>query len=207
MIDFYVVPTANGQKGAIMLEESGLDYRAHQVRRKMGAPPPADHLKINPIGKYPTIVDDDGPDGTPISVFETLAIALYLAEKAGRLLPANASERAAAYMWASAANAGLTPMMGTQYFLEFRTSADVSDVSAWILSEVQRHLVAIDQRLGEARYLAGDSYSVADVLTYPVLATSVQRLEGGYSMYDNIKRWTEEVSQRPAVIRGMAVAS
>ncbi len=206
MIDFYVVPTANGQKGAIMLEESGLAYRAHRVRRNVGAPPTPDYLRINPIGKYPSIVDEDGPGGTPITVFETLAIALYLAEKTGRLLPADPSERAAAHIWASVANTGLTPLMGTQYFLQLRASTDVSEVTEWVLSEVQRYLVAMNQRLGEAQYLAGDTYSLADVMTYPVLATSVQRLEEGFSAYDNIGRWVEEVSRRPAVIRGLAAA-
>ena len=138
-----------------MLEESRLAYRAHRVRRNVGAPPTPDYLRINPIGKYPSIVDEDGPGGTPITVFETLAIALYLAEKTGRLLPADPSERAAAHIWASVANTGLTPLMGTQYFLQLRASTDVSEVTEWVLSEVQRYLVAMNQRLGEAQYLAG----------------------------------------------------
>lgn len=207
MIDFYLVPTANGQKSAIMLEEAGLAYRAQRIVRAVGGPPSADYLKINPIGKYPAIVDQEGPDGRPITVFETLAIALYLAEKSGRLLPANARERAAAHIWASVANTNLTPMMATQYFLGVRAKTDVSEATDWVVSEVFRFLAAMDQRLSEAEYLAGGSFSIADVLTYPAVATSVRRLEGGFSAYDNIVRWCTIVSRRPAVKRGMEIAS
>ena len=96
--------------------------------------------------------------------------------------------------------------MATQYFLTLRAKTDVSEATEWALSEIGRFLTAIDGRLGEVRYLAGDTYSYADVLTYPLMATSVQRLEGGHTAYANITRWAEIVGARDAVKKGMAVA-
>ncbi len=206
MIDCYLVPTANGQKAAIMLEELGLVYRPLHSNRELGAAPPADYLAINPMGKYPAIVDPDGPGGTPIYVFETLAIVLYLAEKCGRLIPKDARARTAMFEWAALASTDLTPMMATQYFLTLRATSDITEATAWVVSEVERFLKAIDGRLGESAYLAGRDYSLADVLMYPLMATSVQRLEGGYSAYAHIKRWVDAVAARPAVQKGMAAA-
>jgi GST-like protein len=157
------------------------------------------------MGKYPTLVDKDAPGG-PLTVFETLAIALYLIEKTGRLIPTDPKTRAAAHQWAALAASDLTPAMATQYFLTLRAKTDVSEATEWVLSEIDRFLTAIDGRLGEVPYLAGDTYSYADVLTYPLMATSVQRLEGGHTTYSNITRWAETVGARDAVQKGMAVA-
>ncbi len=206
VIEVYLVPTANGQKVAVLLEELGLPYVAHRVTRTVGDQPSADYLKLNPMGKYPTLVDAD-VDGAPLAVFETLAIALYLTEKVGALIPADKKERAAAHTWAALAASDLTPAMATQYFLTLRAQTDVQEVTDWVLSEIDRFLTAIDARLGAVPYLAGDTYSYADVMMYPLMATSVQRLAGGHAAYPNITRWADEVGARPAVQKGMAAAS
>jgi GST-like protein len=205
MIEVYLVPTANGQKVAVLLEELAVPYVTHRIVRKVGDQPSDEYLRHNPMGKYPTLVDKDAPGG-PLTVFETLAIALYLIEKTGRLIPADPKQRAAAHQWAALAASDLTPAMATQYFLTLRAKTDVSEATEWALSEIDRFLTAIDGRLGEVTYLAGDTYSYADVLTYPLMATSVQRLEGGHTTYANITRWAETVGARDAVQKGMAVA-
>lgn len=206
MIEVYLVPTANGQKVAILLEELGLPYEAHHVVRAVGDPPTAAYLRISPLGKYPAIVDR-GAGGGPLRVFETMAIALYLTEKAGQLLPTNLAERSQAHAWASVAATNLTPTMATQYFLTLRATRDVREATDWVVGEAHRCLAAIDSRLGSVPYLAGDAFSYADVLTYPLMATSVQRLDGGFEPYRNIARWFEQVAARPAVQRGMKAAS
>ena len=206
MIEVYLVPTANGQKIAILLEELDVPYVSHRIIRKVGDQPSDEYLKHNPMGKYPTLVDKDAPGGS-LTVFETLAIALYLTEKTGCLVPADLSDRAAAHQWAALAASDLTPAMAIQYFLTLRAKTDVSEVMDWALSEIDRFLTAIDGRLGEVPYLAGDTYSYADVLTYPLMATSVQRLEHGHAAYANITRWAETIGERDAVKKGMAIVA
>lgn len=206
MIEVYLVPTANGQKIAVLLEELGEPYVAHRVVRTAGDIPTDAYVKLNPMGKYPTLVDSVEND-EPLVVFETLAIAQYLVEKTGRLLPGTRVERVAAHVWAALAASDLTPAMATQYFLTLRAETDVSEATSWLLNEIDRFLTAIDGRLGAVPYLAGDAYSYADILMYPLMATSVQRLEGGHAAYANITRWAETVGARDAVKKGMAVAS
>lgn len=206
MIEVYLVPTANGQKVAVLLEELAIPYVAHRIVRTVGDQPSDDYLKHNPMGKYPTLVDKDAPGG-PLAVFETIAIALYLTEKTGRLVPSEQKPRAAAHQWAALAASDLTPAMATQYFLTLRAKTDVGEATEWVLNEIDRFLRAINGRLGDVPYLAGDTYSYADVLMYPLMATSVQRLEGGHAAYANITRWAKAVGARDAVQKGMAVAS
>ncbi len=205
MIDLLFVPTANGQKATILLEEAGLEYTATRVEHGVGGPPPATLLAKNPIGRYPVLTESDGPGGGEIIVFESHAIALYLADRTGLLLPDDPIERSAAHVWAAVASTDLTPTMATQFFLTLRAETDVSEAITWIEAEAQRYLRAINQRLSEATYLAGNTFSLADLLTYPLMATSVQRL-GGFTSYKNIVRWFDLVSNRPAVQRGMARA-
>jgi GST-like protein len=205
-MELLYVPTANGQKATILLEETGVVYTATRVTREPGAPPTEEILHINPIGRYPVLTDPAGPGG-PVTVFESLAIAEYLTEITGQLVPADSRERVAAKVWAAVACTDLTPTMATQYFLTLRAKTDVTEAREWIESEAHRFLRAYDRRLGEAEYLAGGEYSYADALTYPLMATSVQRLDGGYAAYGNIGRWAAQVGAREAVQRGMAAAS
>ena len=207
MIDYYFVPTANGQKIAIMLEEAGIQYTPHLVERKPGDSPEEKYLLISPLGKYPAIVDQDGPKGCRVTLFETLAITFYLTEKAPSLMPVDPSARFSAHAWAAVASTNLTPMMATQYFLTLRAKSDVSEATKWVEGEAFRCLEAIDRRLEAAQYLAGDDFSYADVLTYPLIVTSARRLGPGLESYSCISRWVELLSERPAFRRGMEVSS
>lgn len=206
MIEVYLIPTANGQKVAILLEELALPFEVRRVVRAPGAPPPPAYLAVSPLGKYPALIDRDTPDG-PLSVFETMAIALYLTEKTGRLVPADRAARSEAHAWAAVAATDLTPMMATQYFLTLRARTDVREATEWVVAEAHRCLSAMDRRLADNAYLAGETFSYADVLMFPLIATSVRRLEGGFARYDNIVRWFDTVSVRPSVQRGMALAA
>lgn len=204
-IELLHLPTSNAQKVAIVLEETGLPYVAHRWVKKAGEATPPEHLKLNPIGKYPVIVDPDGPGGESITIFETSAIALYLAEKSGKLLPANLRGRVAVNQWISV-GASIMTIMAAQWFTTKRARTDQSETTAWIVADVARGLGAIEQQLAQTTYLTGSDFTLADALVYPVMATTVQRNPGGYAGHDNIARWATFVGARPAVKRGMAVA-
>lgn len=201
-IELYHLPTSNAQKAAIVLEETGLPYVP--FLKKPGTPTPPEHLARNPIGKYPAIVDPEGPDGQPITIFETSAIAIYLAEKSRKLLPSDLRTRAAVNQWISV-GASIMTIMAAQWFTTQRARTDQSETLAWIVADVERGLVAIDQQLGRTEYLTGPRFTLADALVYPVMATTVQRNPQGYSGHDNIARWVTLVGGRPAVQRGMKV--
>lgn len=205
MIELYCVPTANGQKATILLEESGLPYRAIPVVRSVGAPPPASYLKISPLGKYPALVDT-GALPRAVTVFGTLAIALYVCERSQRMMPADLEGRARAWSWASVVATDLTPMMGVQYFTTLRARTDVSEATAYVEAEARRALHAMDQRLSESDFLAGPSFTFADALAYPLAATSARRLAGELAPYPALARWRDRVGARPGVIAGMAAA-
>ena len=201
-IELLHLPTSNAQKVAIVLEETGLPYVAHRWVKKAGEATPAAHLALNPMGKYPVIVDSDGPGGKPITIFETSAIALYLAEKSGKLLPADLRGRAAVNQWISV-GASIMTIMAAQWFTTKRARTDLSEATEWIVADVERGLVAIDQQLAKTEFLAGPDFTLADALVYPVMATTVQRNPRGYSGHNNIARWTTLVGARPGVQRGM----
>ncbi len=204
MIELYTAATANGQKVAIMLEECGLPYRTHVVDLVGGEHMSKAFLDLNPGGKIPVIIDPDGPGGAPFTLSQSLAIVVYLAEKTGRFMPEGPRERAEAWRYmaltasdASGAFSGL---------FVFGVMKPLPDAVDFFRGQAQRQLAILDQRLGESRYLAGDAYSIADILTYPAAATSPKALPGGIADYANLRRWVEEIGARPAVQRGLAAA-
>ncbi|MEQ8247052.1 MAG: glutathione S-transferase family protein [Alphaproteobacteria bacterium] len=205
MIDFYGFNTANGQKVAVMLEESGLPYTFKYLDMMTGAHLTDDYKKINPIGKMPAILDHDGPGGKPLALFETLAISAYLAEKSGKLWPTDPTERALALEWATVSPANLNPAFNVHFVLKTRTKGDHTEVGDYYTGQVHRLMAVFDQRLGEAPYLAGETYSYADVQLYPVAVVSVAALPGGLEPYANVRAWVDRVGARPAVKKGMAV--
>lgn len=202
MIDLYAIGTNNGQLAAIMLEETGCAYTHQPLDMMKGAHREPAYLAINPVGKIPAIVDHDGPDGATVTVFETLAIALYLCDKTGKLMPADLANRALAYKWAAVAAADLAPTMSVM----FQLRRNVPDTSApsleYLDTQVDRYLATFEGRLAEAEYLA-DEFSFADVQVYPIIASLVPRLPKGLEPYPNIQRWSDAVAARPAVERGM----
>jgi len=204
VIDLYTVATANGQKVSIMLEETGLPYKVHPVDLFAGEHRTPAFLAVNPIGKAPAIVDHD-TDGPPINIGESLAICYYLAEKSGRFAPEAPAARAQMHYWAAVVASGFGAAFSGLFWANNLAPEKLDWVANRFIDEAKRCLAAMDARLGAAAYLAGEAYSLADVIAYPVAATSSKALAEGIEPYAHIQRWAQEVGARPAVQRGMAV--
>ena len=203
MIDLYTWATPNGRKASIALEECALPYAVHAVNIGKNEQFRPDFLKVNPNGKIPAIVDRDGPGGAPLAVFESGAILIYLAEKTGRFMPADAAGRSRTLQWLMFQMGGVGPMFGqAHHFLRFAPERIAYGINRYT-AEVKRLYGVMNARLGEAAYLAGD-YSIADMATFPWVARHEWH-EIDLGAFANVKRWYDEIGQRPAVQRGMAV--
>lgn len=205
MIDLYTWTTPNGRKVSIMLEELGLDYAVHPIDITKGDQFTPEFLNINPNNKIPAIVDSDGPGGKPITIFESGAILIYLAEKtASDLLPASGSGRYAALEWLMLQMGGVGPIFGqVHHFWQF-AKEDVPYAKERFKAELLRLYGVLDKRLGETEYLAGDAYSIADVAMYPWVARFGWH-PCDLDDYANVKRWYDNVTARAAVARGMDI--
>lgn len=203
MIELYTWGTPNGRKVSIMLEEVGLAYNVHAVdigKDEQFAP---DFLKISPNNRIPAIVDSDGPDGAPISVFESGAILLYLAEKTGKLMPADPRARVAVLEWLMFQMGGVGPMFGqANHFIRF-AKEDVPYGKQRYRNEALRLLGVMDRRLSEVEYLAGD-YSIADVATWPWVMRA-EWYDVDWAQFPRVKHWYDTIGARPAVQRGTSV--
>ena len=204
MIDLYTWTTPNGRKVSIMLEEVGLPYRVYSVDITKDEQFKPEFLAINPNNKIPAIVDNEGPGGEPLALFESGAILIYLAEKAGSpMLPAEPRARYAALQWLMFQVGGVGPMLGqAHHFFRFATE-DVPYAKERYANEARRLYGVMDKRLGEVACLAGD-YSIADVATYP-WAARYEYQQVNLSDWPNVKRWFDALSARPAVAKGMEV--
>jgi GSH-dependent disulfide-bond oxidoreductase len=204
MIDLHTTPTANGYKASIMLEETGLPYRVHDYDLTKGEHLAPAYLAINPVGRMPTIVDNEGA-GAPVTVYGTAAILLYLAEKSGRFLSRELASRARVYQWVGIVASDIGPAFTGQFV--FNVLAPHKD--AWAIEHYNklcaRLLAPMEAQLARTPYLAGDEYSIADIIAYPVAANSMKRFPGSLDGHPNIARWAAQVGARPAVQRGMAV--
>jgi GST-like protein len=203
MIDLYTWGTPNGRKASIALEELALPYKVHPIDIGKGDQFKPAYLTINPNGKIPAIVDPDGPDGKPISVFESGAILIYLAEKTGKLLPKDARGRSVAIQWLMFQMGGVGPMFGqAHHFRRFAPEKIPYAVDRYT-NETRRLYGVLDRRLAETEHLAGD-YSIADIATYPWV--SRHEWQGvALTEFPSVKRWFDALFARPAVARGMAV--
>jgi GST-like protein len=203
-IEVWTWPTPNGHKVHIALEELGLPYTVIPVAIGEGEQFKPEFLAINPNHRIPAIVDPDGPGGKPLALFESGAILIYLAEKAGRLMPTDPAARYTCLQWVMFQMGGVGPMFGQ--FGHFNTYAP--EKIAYAIerygNEVKRLHRVLDKRLAQAEWLAGDEYSIADIITYPWLRFPERR---GVDMNDvpNVKRWFDAIDARPAVQRGCAV--
>ena len=166
MIELYSWPTPNGFKVSIMLEEVGLPYNVHAIDIGRGEQFRPDFLKISPNNKMPAIVDTDGPGGKPISLFESGAILLYLAEKTGKLIPKDKPGYWTAVQWVMWQMAGFGPMLGQLGHFKTYAPEPVPYAIERYSNEATRPYRVLDKRLGESEYLAGD-YGVADIATFP----------------------------------------
>jgi len=207
MIDLYTWSTPNGRKVSIMFEELGLPYRVHAIDIMAGDQFSQEFMAINPNSKIPAIVDPDGPGGKPISVFESGAILMYLAEKTGSaLLPVDMRARYQVMEWLMFQMAGVGPMFGQAHHFLFRPKTDVPYGKKRYYDETRRLYGVMDGCLTKARYLAGENYSIADIATYPWVAR-FERHQVDLADFPSVKRWYDELSSRPAVMKGMAVPS
>ena len=203
MIDLYTFGTPNGRKASIMLEEVGLPYTVHKVDITKDEQFDPAFLAINPNNKIPAIVDQDGPGGQPFALFESGAILIYLAEKTGKLLPADPRGRATAIQWLMFQMGGFGPMLGQAHHFNRFAPEQVPYAIKRFTDEANRLYGVLDKRLGESEFVAGD-YSIADVALYPwVTRWEWQGID--LDAYPNVKRWMATVGARPAVQRGMAV--
>jgi GSH-dependent disulfide-bond oxidoreductase len=202
MIELYTWTTPNGTKASIMLEELGMPYNVHPVNLGKNEQRAPEFLAINPNGRIPAIVDTEGPGGKPLKVFESGAILIYLAEKAGKLLPRDPARRIEALEWLMFQMAGVGPMFGQLGWFK-RNGADNQQAITRYTDETARLAGVLDQRLGEAEYLAGE-YSIADIANFtwvgilPFFSMTLDR-------WSNLNRWHQAIAARPAVQRGLKV--
>lgn len=202
MIKLYMWATPNGYKISIMLEETRLPYQVCPVDIGRGEQFAPDFLKISPNNKIPAIVDPEGPDGGRISIFESGAILLYLAEKTGQFLPKNARSRYRVVEWLMFQMGGVGPMLGQAHHFRHYAKEKHSYSTDRYTRESARLYGVMDRRLGEVAYLAGDDYCIADIATFPWIRRHErhgQKLED----YPNLHRWFQSVAARPAVIAGL----
>ena len=200
-IDLYFWPTPNGWKISIALEEMGLPYATHLVAIGKGDQFRPEFLAISPNNKMPAIVDPDGPDGAPISIFESGAILLYLARKTGRFLGETERQRVAVEQWLMWQMGGVGPMAGqAHHFLKF-ASEDIPYAKARYRDETARLYGVLDRQLAENEWIAGDAFSIADMATWPW----AHLWEGQEQVLDDkphFARWLKACADRPGVRRG-----
>ncbi|KDB10113.1 Glutathione S-transferase domain-containing protein [Burkholderia sp. lig30] len=204
MIDVYSWATPNGHKVHIMLEETGLDYRVHPIDIGAGDQFAPAFLKISPNNKIPAIVDQDGPCGQPLALFESGAILVYLAEKSGRFLPTDPVGRYTTLEWLMFQMGGIGPMLGQAHHFRLYAPEKIDYAINRYTNEAQRLYNVMDKRLGETAYLAGDDYTIADIAAFP-WTRSWQNQGIALDALPNVKRWHEAIAARPAVQRGVEV--
>ncbi|MFN4359929.1 MAG: glutathione binding-like protein [Hylemonella sp.] len=204
MIDVYSWATPNGHKVHIMLEECGLPYRVHPVNIGAGDQFQPDFLKISPNNKIPALVDPDGPDGQPISLFESGAILLYLAAKTGQFLPAGDRAKYEVLQWLMFQMGGVGPMLGQAHHFRIYAPEKIDYAVNRYTNEAKRLYGVMDKQLTTHRYIAGDEYTIADIAIFPWLR-SWQNQGIAWADYPKLKKWFDEIGDRPAVQRGVQV--
>ncbi|GHD67527.1 glutathione binding-like protein [Jeongeupia chitinilytica] len=206
MIDLYYWTTPNGHKVSIFLEETGLDYTIHPVNIGKGEQFDPAFLKIAPNNRIPAIVDRNPVDGgAPVPLFESGAILLYLADKTGKLIPQDLRGRNAALQWLFWQMGGLGPMAGQNHHFSQYAPEKLPYAIERYVKETARLYAVMDKRLGEAAYLAGDEYSIADIAAYPWVVP-YERQGQDLANFPNLKRWFDAIAARPAVQRAYAKA-
>lgn len=202
-IDLYYWPTPNGWKISIMLEETGLPYKVIPLDIGAGDQFEPEFLAISPNNKMPAITDPEGPGGAPISLFESGAILIYLAEKSGRFLPREARRRYEVLQWLMFQMGHIGPMLGQAHHFRHYAPEKIEYAIKRYTNEAARLYRVLDKRLGEAACVAGD-YSIADMAIFPWLR-SHERQGQDLDDYPNVRRWFDAIVERPAVQRGLDV--
>lgn len=205
MIDFYALTSPNVQKIYIMLEEAKLPYKEHFIDVWKGDQHNPDFIKISPNAKIPVIVDSDGPGGKPITVFESGAILLYLADKTGRFMPKDPAKKYEALQWLFFQTSGVGPMFGQ--FVHFKMFAPKDKDNSYAMpryqTEVKRLYEVMEKRLAKSPYLGGDEYSIADIATFP-WTRNHEVMGVKWEDNPNLARWFKSIEERPAVKAALA---
>ncbi len=204
MIDLYTWPTPNGHKIHIALEEMGLAYTVHPVNIRTGEQFQPAFLAISPNNRIPAMVDSDGPDGQPITLFESGAMLIYLASKSGKLMPATDRDRYTMLQWLMWQMGGVGPMFGqANHFRAYAKEPQPYPIERYT-NESNRLTRVLDKRLSEAPYVGGKEYTIADIAIFPWMRGSEKR---GVNIdeYPNVKRWFDAIDARPAVKRALQV--
>ena len=204
MIEVYSWPTPKAHKVHIMLEECGLAYRAHPVDIGAGDQFRPEFLAISPNNKIPAITDPEGPDGQPISLFESGAILLYLAGKTGRFLPADTRGKYEVLQWLMFQMGGVGPMLGQAHHFRIYAPEKIPYAIERYTNEAKRLYGVMNKRLAKSRYLGGADYSIADIAVFPWLR-SWKNQGIDWDDHPHLKGWFDEIAARPAVKRGVEV--
>ncbi|CAN5298343.1 glutathione S-transferase N-terminal domain-containing protein [soil metagenome] len=203
-IQLYYWPTPNGHKISIFLEEAELPYEMVPVDIGAGDQFEDEFLRISPNNKMPAIVDPDGPDGEPISLFESGAILIYLAEKSGAFLPRSPRQRYVALQWLMFQMGHVGPMLGQAHHFRQYADEEIPYAIERYTNEASRLYRVMDRRLSETEYFVGDEYTIADIAIFPWLR-SYERQGQKMEDYPNLNRWFEGIGGRPAVQRALQV--
>jgi GST-like protein len=210
-LQLYSLPTPNGVKVSIALEEIGLPYEVHKVSFDQNDQTTPEFLSLNPNNKIPAIIDPDGPGGRPLALFESGAILMYLAEKTGKLIPADPAGRYQALQWVMFQMGGIGPMFGQLGFFHKFAGKDIEDKRPRdrYVAESRRLLGVLDKHLKGKQWILGEQYSIADISSFPW----IRNLNGfygagelvGFSEFKEVNRVLEAFVKRPAVERGLNI--
>ena len=203
-IKLYSWPTPNGFKVSILLEELGLAYQAFPIDIGAGDQFTPEFLAISPNNKIPAILDPDGPDGQPYGVFESGAILLYLGQKTGRFMPTEPRAYFDMIQWLMFQMGGVGPMFGQAHHFRQYAPEPIDYAINRYTNEAKRLYGVMDRRLGVTRFLGGETYTVADIATFP-WTRSIERQGHSLDDFPNVKRWFGEIDARPAVQKGLTV--
>ena len=203
MIDLYTAPTANCRRVSITLEELGLAYSVHPIDRAAGDQRQPDFLKVNPAGAVPVVVDPDGPAGRPITVAQSGAILIYLAEKTGLLLPSDLGARTVAMEWLLQVLTDVNTAASALFLVSNVVPEKTEPTIAFFRDRLFKFFKDCDRALAESDYLAGE-LSIADLALYPVVEFRRAEVEESDGL-ENLRRWAEELAARSGVRRGMKV--
>jgi GSH-dependent disulfide-bond oxidoreductase len=210
-IQLYSLPTPNGVKVSIMLEETGLPYEAHLVRFETNDQLSPEFLSLNPANKIPAIIDPNGPSGAPLALFESGAILIYLAEKSGTLIPKEAADRYRAIQWLMFQMSAIGPMFGQVGFFHKFAGKDYEDKRPRdrYVAESKRLLAVLDRQLADHAWIVGEDYSIADIATFPWINNLIGFYGAGdlvgFSTFTNVQRALNGFLARPAVKRGLEI--
>ena len=205
MIELHFAPTPNGHKISIALEELGLDYEVHRVNIGQGDQFKPEFLAFSPNNRIPAIIDQDGPEGEAVGIFESGAILVYLAEKTGRLMPTAPLARKTVMEWLMWQMGGFGPMLGQAHHFNFYAKEKVDYAMDRYSAEANRLYGVLDRRLEGREYVA-DEYSIADIAIFPWTRTH-ERQNVDINDYPNVARWRRTMVDRPAVQRGLMVGA